>query len=281
MPVLLTGAFGGVGKSLEPFFRDRYQENIYLVSRSKREGAHTCDLSNFESTINLISELKPDKIFHFAGSATNDLEYDFNQNCLPTKNIFEALIKTEISARVFVMGSASEYGIVTPAENPVSESHRGVPASVYGITKNMQTEICRFYHQKFNQNVVVGRLFNFMSMGLSESLFLGRLEQQIASFKDGKIKFLEFGNLSSERDYIGPDEAFNLVALIFDKGMAGEVYNIGTGKPQLIRDVLNHFLGSNGIGLESVKFGKNTKTKQVDLPIIYADMKKTLLLRDQ
>jgi len=116
--------------------------------------------------------------------------------------------------------------------------------------------------------------------GLSPRLFYGRAEALITAYKNNEITKMEFGNLSSERDYIGIEEAVTQLLVVAERGTSGEIYNVGSGVPKSIRSILFEELSKNGIP-NNVVIETNSESigrKGFDVPVIYADISKVVKL---
>ncbi len=165
------------------------------------------DLSDYDSVKMIIGTVKPDQIYNFAGSFSNDYALDYKVNVLLTKNIFDSVIELKLDSRILLVGSAAEYGAIDEKDNPINENYPLNPVSVYGLTKVYQTNLMNFYYKIKNINVVMARTFNLRSSNISEKLFIGRLYKQIDEYKKGVITKISLGNLQNKRDYIDIDEA--------------------------------------------------------------------------
>jgi nucleoside-diphosphate-sugar epimerase len=278
MSFLVTGAKGGFGRILAQWLQQQANEPVWLtdIADETHEFYIKCDMGNADAIRALIKRVQPQRIFHLAGSFSNLYDLDYQINALSARHLCETLITEHCDARLILIGSAAEYGFVRPNENPVREDHVLQPVSIYGITKAMQTLFAVFYAQRYSIDVVVARLFNLNAPGLSERLFVGRMEQLIAQFKRKQIKHIEVGNLESQRDYIGIEEAIPQLLLIAEKGKAGEVYHVGSGQPVQIRGLLTEMLTASGLDMSVVREKRLTEGKiGNDIPIIYADMNKT------
>ncbi len=282
MAILVTGAHGGVAQAVLDRIRQYYSnEEIVLLGRRDDLGYLRCDLTNKSDVKDVLSEIQPRLIFHFAGSATNTLEVDYSNNVVSSKNIYDAIVELSINPRIFSMGSAAEYGKVNESDNPINERCHTFPVSFYGMTKLMQTQISQYYARTHGLNIVTGRMFNLKARGLSDRLFVGRLQQQIEKYIKGEISSLTFGNLKSQRDYISASGAAELIILIAEKGSSGEIYNIGSGQAIYMEELLKEVLEENGLDMSVV--GKTDPTllrsHAHEIPIIYADISKALELR--
>jgi GDP-4-dehydro-6-deoxy-D-mannose reductase len=280
--VLITGAQGGVAQTLIHFIKKEFfGEEVLLLTRTEQKDCIPCDLTDIEKVKSVFVESKPRLIFHFAGSATNRLEIDYSNNVIATKNIYDVILELKMSTRIFIMGSAAEYGFVKGNENPIREDSVTRPVSIYGMTKLFQTQLSQYYFHTYGLDIVVGRLFNLVSKHLSDQLFVGRVYQQIESYKKGEIPIMSFGNLKSQRDYIEGEEMAKLVLLIAKKGLGGEVYNIASGKPVSMENLLKQILIESGLNITEGLYKEDPirfRLKYHDIPTIYADISKVQTL---
>jgi GDP-4-dehydro-6-deoxy-D-mannose reductase len=275
MRVLITGATGGVAGSVITRYASDPRNELVTCGRADRktDGYVRCDLSDHDAVQIMVKRIRPRLVIHLAGSFLNNLAGDVAVNALSAGWIAETLLENNDDARLVLVGSAAEYGMIMPDENPVPETHALRPVSVYGLTKAMQTQIGTFYAAARGVDVVIARLFNVYGTGLSERLFIGSAERQIECFKRGEIEHLVFGNLDSERDYISIDEAARLIMLIAERGESGSVYNVGSGQPVRMRELLKQLLAAAGISHASFKERQiDGRVAAVDLPCIYADV---------
>jgi nucleoside-diphosphate-sugar epimerase len=285
MTILVTGANGGFGKVLLPILRAKYKESVIGTGRDKAEYTDYfwCDLTDASSVASLVKEVSPRIIFHLAGSFTGQFENDFRVNTLSAKYLFDSILSQKLDTRVVIFGSAAEYGAVRPEDNPIPETFPCRPVSVYGLTKNYQTEMAAFYARTTNLKIVTARVFNLAIPGLSQRLFFGRAEAMIQSYKTGEISQLVFGNLDSERDYVELESAVEQLLAIADRGITGEIYNVGSGVPKKMRTILMEMIDKEAVPYETIVESSSEAVGRVgfDVPIIYADMTKTSKLKSE
>jgi len=279
--VLVTGASGGLGQRVcRRLARDPAVELI----RTGRTGAdgpdyHACDLTDAAAVTALVARTTPDRILHLAGSSSGDYARDCAVNADAARFICEAVLGLGLRPRIVVIGSAAEYGLVTPDENPVSEARATRPASVYGLTKSFQTGLATLYAARHDIDIVTARLFNLLTPGLGEHLFVGRVERLIGRFRAGEIGSLEFGSLASTRDYVDGAEAVDQLQRIADHGLRGEVYHVASGRPVVMRDLLAGLLREADIDPAVVReVPERASGLGTDVPMIYADISRTRAL---
>src|SRR3546814_451581 len=162
--------------------------------------------------------------------------------------------------------------MVEGKENPVAEDRVLRPVSVYGITKAWQTELAYLYAGR-GVDVVVARIFNLLGPHLSERLFVGRLRKQIDEVRRGERRRIEVGSLSASRDYIAIEDAATQLLTIAELGDAGKVYNVGSGLPITMQELLCRELAHNGLTeVAVVEATDSADSRRYDVPLIYADV---------
>jgi nucleoside-diphosphate-sugar epimerase len=285
MKILITGAAGFTATHLAKLLAGKSDpvsapnELFFTSLRTNKPKYCThyipCDLSKFESVNSLISSIRPDQIYHLAGSFTNDYALDYAANVSSTKNILDSLLHSGISAKILLIGSAAEYGAVEEEENPIAETHPLKPISIYGLTKLLQTQLMDYYYRMHQINIVMARTFNIFGRGMSSRLFLGRIYEQIDKYKRQEISKIAVGNLKNKRDYLDIKDTVKYYQAIMARGLSGEIYNVGSGKSIRIDDLLAKILDEAGLVHDVVEEQIYTANKQYEVADIYADMSKT------
>lgn len=276
MKVLVLGASGFTARHLIENLRADPDNEIFCSSLSAEGGANwiECDLTIPAATDSLVEQAQPDQIYQLAGSFTNHYETDYLSNVVASRNILESILKTKRECRVLLIGSAAEYGLVRPEDNPISEDHPLNPISIYGLTKVYQTDLMRFFRNVHDADVVMARPFNLIGKDISERLFPGAVQKQIAEYKAGERSEIILGNLSHRRDYIKVEAAVKYYELIMKTGRAGEVYNVGSGKGTTIRDLLKAIMEENGLSMDLVEERAVSDTNKLDVKEVIADVTK-------
>jgi len=282
--ILVTGSNGALGRILCQWLAEHSSEDLVSTSRlGGKDGVAqiACDVSDGRQVRDVIGRVRPRMIYHVAGCFTNDFERDYAVNALGAKHLADALLQTRNGARLVLFGSSAEYGEVAPEDNPIKESQDARPVSIYGLTKLIQTQLAGYFARTHGVDVVVARVFNLLIHGLSERLFVGKIERLIGRIAAGEPCRIEVGNLDSVRDYVSGAAALLQIDSIASTGAAGEAYNVASGHPTRMRDLLGTMLRDAGLDWSVVVTGMAT-TKPAghhDVPVIYADMTKTNLLR--
>ncbi|MES0328369.1 MAG: NAD-dependent epimerase/dehydratase family protein [Gammaproteobacteria bacterium] len=283
MNILVTGSSGFVGRHLLTHLKNNTNSNCIGITRTSSKNIDNntviCDLNDKTQIDKLIKKLQRSLIFHAAGSFSNDFETDFQNNVRCTKNILDSVKENSPTSRVLLMGSAAEYGEINNDENPVTEDHPLNPISIYGWSKAAQTQLAHLYAKTYGVNIVIARTFNLIGKGMSDKLFVGRVERQINAVLSGEAENISVGSLDAERDYIDIENACAMYYTIAAKGKAGEAYNVGSGAAISMKDLLNNLL--HQAGLNKFFIDKNTNHKNTphsEVSVIYANISKVTKL---
>ena len=274
--VLVTGATGALGQAVIARLRKDGCSNVLPTSR------HCSDVSGFRLDVldhnqaeKAIHDTKPDLVLHLAATYSSDFEEAYALNVGAARHLLEVVQHSGLQTRILLVGSAAEYGVVRPEENPIDEDHVLRPVSVYGITKAWQTQLAGLYASR-GVDVVVARVSNLDGPGLSERLFIGRLQNQIAEVKAGRKSVIELGPLSATRDYVSTVEAADQLLAIAAHANSGEVYHVASGVPITMRALLGRYLTMNGLDESIVQEAVELSNRiGYDVPVIYANITKT------
>ena len=276
--VLVAGATGALGKAVVEYLNGLDGVDVITTSRGGEMADYKLDIRDHEEFARIITLAAPDLILQLAATFSHDFDEAYAINVEANRQLLEIMQRTQIHIRILLVGSAAEYGVLMPEENPVSEDHVLNPVSVYGITKAWQTQLAGLYAGR-GVDVVVARVFNLKGENLSEDLFVGRLRSQIDNVLSGQQSVIELGPLTAYRDYIAIEDAAKQIFTVASLGEAGNVYNIGSGKPVQMRELLSSFLEKYEVDPSVVReLDENPDRKGYDVPVIYANIDKVLEL---
>lgn len=272
--VIVTGARGFLGSALSKILaRDPF---VKLIMSSRASGHssrpfYSCDLSDSAEIQKMVQEIKPDEIYHCAGSVGRDFGHLLQSNVVNTVHLLEAVRLHNPSARVLLNGSAATYGNVDPACNPIPESRQPRPVTPYGFCKATQTELMQYFHYNHNLHVKEARIFNLCGPSAPEHLVNGRVETLIKQYLEGQVTEIKVGFLGAKRDYLEVEAAADMLLRIMAYGLPGEVYNVGSGKARVVRDLIKEMLNDKGVPLEVLREEGRPETQPME---IFADLRK-------
>jgi len=209
-----------------------------------------CDLRDAQAVVAELRRIGPVVIFHAAGVVdSRDVDLLYDANVRSTVNLLSAVDAAVPAARVVVPGSAAEYGPLPPGAPPQTEAAMPAPASPYGLAKAWQTTAALYFATR-GLSVCVGRIFNLIGPGVPPAFFLGNLARQLAGVSRGEAPAeLHVGDLDGRRDFVDVRDACDALIAIADRGRPGTVYNICSGQPRLLRDVLADVVAASGLAV--------------------------------
>lgn len=200
-----------------------------------------------------------DRVFHLAavtlvGEATADPAGAFRTNVGGTWTLLEALRRSEPEV-VVVASSDKAYGPSTSL--PYRETDELVPASPYEGSKAACDLIARSYHRTHGLPVGVTRLANVYGGGdLNFSRLIPELMAAAVDVRAPRIR----SDGSPRRDFLHVSDAvtgyLSVAELVGSGSGAGEAFNVGTGRPESVGEVID--LASRTTGLDLQPEGRVT-----------------------
>lgn len=279
MTVVVTGASGFLGRALCAHLEAIDAGPVVRLGRVARDDTRACDLGNPAEVRAVLEQCAPDVVFHLAAAVTDDIDQSVRSNVLAAGNILEAVLHASPATTVVLAGSAAEYGPVLPSDNPIPEAHPLRPNSVYGWSKAAQTTLGEVYHRRHALRVLTARLFNLQGPNAPAHLFVGHVQRQIAQVRAGEAKVVTVGALDAQRDYLDVREACRMLVRVAQAGAPGEVYNVASGVPRSMRDVLADLLLDAGLDMNIVQERKDQRPgTSGSVPLVVADISKLRML---
>ncbi len=281
MRILITGITGFAGGHLADFLSHKKGLEIYGLARRTRPGQkkiYSCDICDTKKLAAVIRQVRPERIFHLAGQASiqkswEDPKDTFEQNLIGTLNLFEAVRSAKLSPWIQVTGSAHEYGIPKGKVNRIDEATPMNPLSPYAVSKISQDLLANLYAWRFGMKIVRTRAFNHIGPRQSPDFVTASFARQVALIEAGRQEpEILAGNLDSIRDYTDARDVARAYWLSLEKGKAGEVYNIASGKGHNARQILAIYLK-----LSRVKFKvklDQARLRPTDSPRLVGDAQK-------
>ncbi|MBI5240610.1 MAG: NAD-dependent epimerase/dehydratase family protein [Elusimicrobia bacterium] len=249
MKILVTGGRGFLASHLAAELRRRHpRARLVRLDRAPAPGIVLCDLSDPEAARRALQRIRPDCVFHLAGT-TRPEPWDalWAVHVGATVNLLSAVQGLPARARpkVVVAGSSGEYG--RPRGIPVSEGAPCAPLTLYGASKHSQT-LAALSFRHAGVPVVVARPFNVIGPGMPENLALGAFARQLARVARGEQPpCLQVGDLSPRRDFIDVRDVARALADLGRSGVPGEVYNVSSGRAVSISALLRGLLEVSGL----------------------------------
>jgi GDP-4-dehydro-6-deoxy-D-mannose reductase len=261
--ILITGASGFVGgylldnlskQSENKIFGTYFSDDSFVELKKNYPQLNNgqflkVDLNDKENVFKLIEQVKPDVIYHLAAfsspwdSFRNPVE-TINNNINGQINLFEAVRASSLlDTKILVVSSADIYGVVDKKHLPIDEETPLNPTSPYAVSKIAQDYLGLQYFFSYNLKIIRVRPFNHVGPKQTDKFVISAFAKKIIEVeKSGKPGVISVGNLDARRDFTDVRDMVKAYQMIIEKGAAGEVYNIGSGKSYKIADVLEKML---------------------------------------
>jgi GDP-4-dehydro-6-deoxy-D-mannose reductase len=204
---------------------------------------HAADIGQPEDAVALIRRVHPDMLFHLAGRYRGTSDELYRVNLLGGVHLLEAVRESSPHARVLVVGTAAEYGPARPEDMPLSEDSVCLPRGAYGLSKHALCLAAQDYALHRGLKVVVARPFNIIGAGVPSSLVVGAvLDRAKRALSESDSPVIAVGNLDAMRDFIAVEDAASAYLRMIHGDYWGEVFNLCSGVPRSIRDIVESLL---------------------------------------
>ena len=244
MKALITGISGFAGRHLAALLNEKGYE-VHGIDRNGADvtgsAVYVCDVLDREKLRSIASRVEPEAIFHLA--AFSSVEKSFSEpelarkvNVEGTGNVLEAASLCRNDPVVLAVSSLQVYG--KPDRVPISEAAELRPENPYGESKAEQEKVCLEYFRNRGLKVIIARSFNHTGTGQPADFVWPNFTKQIAEIEKGKRDVLRVGNLDVERDFSDVRDVVRAYELAAVKCRPGEAYNVCSGKPINIGNML-------------------------------------------
>lgn len=253
---LITGITGQDGSYLAEFLLNKGYEVHGLIRRSStfntgridhlykdmhdpeaRMYLHYGDLSVSAHLTNLLSDIKPDEIYHLGAQSHVRVSFDTPEYTgditgLGTIRLLEAIRKTGIRARFYQASSSEMFGAAPP---PQSELTPFQPQSPYAAAKVYSYYVVKNYREAYNIFACNGILFNHESPRRGETFVTRKITRAAARIKLGLQKKLYLGNLDAKRDWGFAGDYVEVMWIMLQQDKPDD-FVIATGETHSVRE---------------------------------------------
>lgn len=290
MRVLITGITGFAGSHLAEYIlanhsnvsvfgmvRWRSRMDNILQIQDKIELVEA-DLKDMVSLKAVLADVKPDRIFHLAAQSFVPTSWKcpaetFAINAIGEINLFESILALNQKPKIQIAGSSEEYGQVFSNEIPMKETNPLRPLSPYAVSKIAQDMLAFQYQKSYGVRAVRTRGFNHTGPRRGDVFVTSSFARQIAEIeKKKRPPVIHVGNLEAKRDFTDVRDMVRAYWLSLEKGVEGEVYNIGSGQAYSMQEVLDLLMSLSRSKME-VKVDP-VRLRPSDVPVLLSDSSK-------
>ena len=261
--LLVTGAAGFVGRHLLALLRERFPAASLIAACRPEEGALPSpdgadrvvpfDLLDTSALAALIAETRPDGLVHLAAQASvatsfSDPLASWSANLMGTVALAEAVLRHVGHCRFVLASSAEIYGLSFREAAPLDEEAPLLPANPYAASK-AACDLAVGEMALRGLDAVRLRAFNQTGAGQSASFVVASFARQIARIEAGhQAPVLQVGALDRWRDFLDVrDACAAYAAALAAPSLSGRAYNIASGTPRRIGDILDALVARSGV----------------------------------
>ncbi len=282
---LITGITGQDGSFLTEFLLGKGYEVHGIVRRSstintwrinhlyndpeildKKMFLHYGDMTDGDSLIRLVQEIKPDEIYNLAAQSHVAVSFELpeftaNIDALGTLRLLEAIRILKLEKKIkFYQASTSElYGKVL--ETPQTEKTPFYPRSPYGVAKLYGYWIIKNYREAYDIFACNGILFNHESERRGYNFVTRKIVTALCKIKLGMQDVLELGNIDSKRDWGYAKDYVKAMWLMLQQDKPDD-FVIATGETHSVREFVE--LTGKKLGYNIVWSGKGVNEIGMD-----------------
>lgn len=248
---------------------------------------YECDLGDVQAVSTILRDESIDVVMHFAafafvGESVVEPRKYYENNFVATLRLLEAMLDNEVKKFVF-SSTCATYG--EPEQLPIVEETRQVPINPYGQTK-LDIENClKSFAHAYGLSFAAFRYFN--AAGAAEDGTIGEdhtpethliplvFDAAVGRRESIKVFGTDYPTPDGTclRDYVHVDDLSRAHIAVFDKlndPGAGYFYNLGTGHPSSVREIINAVEEVTGLTVPAVE----GERRAGDPPALYADSSK-------
>lgn len=236
MKILLTGSDGFTGR----FFK------MAAVRAGHELVPLSADLTNKDAVISEVLQVKPEAVVHLAAISFvghSDETAFYSVNVVGTSNLLIALAAlANPPKKILIASSANVYG--NCEASPISEEQAPAPLNHYAVSKLAMEYIARAYLDRLP--IITTRPFNYTGPGQSASFIIPKLIDHFVR----RAPVIELGNLHVEREFNDVRMVCDAYLALLERGKSGEIYNVCSGEPHTLQNVLDMLTGLTGHRIE-------------------------------
>jgi GDP-4-dehydro-6-deoxy-D-mannose reductase len=257
---LITGIAGFAGRHLAELLCAR-GDDVYGTIHSAESRAHlrelaarwpslaervyVADVTDAQAMARVVTEVQPQGIFHLAGitfvpHTVADPAAAMRVNVLGALHVFAAVERQGLRCRVLAVASGEAYGDVRADELPVRETCPFRPLSPYAASKAALDLLAYQWARGAGLDIVRVRPFNHTGPSQRPDFVCPDFARQlVAAARGDRPPVLSVGDLDLVRDFSDVRDVVAAYAGAWERGTAGEAYNVCSGIGRSVRSVLD------------------------------------------
>lgn len=250
--ILITGANGFVGRHLIAALQASGNAQIFAATHAIAEnslnsagGSHIVqallDINDTAATQLLLANVRPTHVVHLAARASGadtDRDAVFAVNVEGTRHLLDAARSLADPPRVLLVSTGYVYGN-TDADRPARESDPLASPGKFGAYTDSKIAM-EALAAEYGDLAFVVRAFSHTGPGQAPTFAIPAFARQLARIERGEQEpEILVGNLEARRDLLDVRDVVAAYRLLLEAGLPGETYNVATGAPVSMREILD------------------------------------------
>lgn len=271
--VHLAGQLLDAGHAVSGFAREpRGLERLHARygERFPRSGVELGDIRDGRRLREALGRAEPDGVFHLAAltfvpQTFERPELAYEVNFRGSVDLLTAVRDASARARVVFVTSGEIYGWLDPERDlPLVETQPLRPLSPYSVAK-AAADLAAFQHfATHSLDIVRARPFNHTGPGQSPEFVCSEFARALAAAEAGVgPPRLSVGSLDVERDFSDVRDVVRGYVALFEKGKAGEAYNLGSGTATRVGAILEELRGRCRVEVEVRTDARKLRAREV------------------
>jgi GDPmannose 4,6-dehydratase len=209
---------------------------------------HSASLSDFRSTLSILTMVEPDEIYNLAGQSSVALSFDqpvetFESITVGTLNILECIRYVKQPLRMLNAISSECFGDTT---DPANEETPFRPRSPYAMAKSAAFWTVKIYREAYGLRVCSCILSNHESPIRPERFVCRKIVATAVRIANGSDEKLILGNVSIQRDWGLASEYADAMWRVLQQEVP-EDFLIATGETCTLGDLVDAAFASVGL----------------------------------
>lgn len=289
--VLITGATGFVGSHMADALVYKPYTEVFATRRWHHSSMQNvqgiadkinwidCDLTDAIGTRQMIEEVHPDEIYHFAAESFVSPswlhpEQYMRVNYNATLNLLESIFRCGLETRILIPGSGEEYGDVSESELPITPATQLRPVNPYAVSKIAQDLIGYVYYRSYGVNVIRTRAFNHEGPRRKYVFGIPWYAYQISLIEAGlQDPVITTGHIDDTRNFTHVVDMVEAYQLAMEFCEPGELYLLGTDYIHTFKEALHKLISRSRFSGTITHKQVPQFTRPTKVPFLVADSK--------
>jgi GDPmannose 4,6-dehydratase len=247
---LVTGIAGQDGSLLSELLLEEGHDVVGLVRRPPERPMRGVtlvhgDLLEPESLRRAVSELAPDRVFHFAAPSFVPASWEhpvetFSVIAGATAVLLDAAVTSNPDVRVYVASSSEIFG--DAGVSPQDEDAPCRPETPYGVAKLAAVHLARVWRAR-GLHVSAGITYNHESERRPERFVSRKVTRGAAAIALGLCDELVLGDLDAVRDWSAARDVVRAARLMVEQDEPDD-YVLASGRRRTVRDLVEVAFGA-------------------------------------